>query len=274
MSEGITPTGLALRSKFRRLTGQDQTLAFTGRVSDGRVYAEGDPSLVYVRQQASNGEFTREAQVRGPSDIRLVANIPVRLGFDGGQMAIVAVDFDATVTGGGNPVATGGTDPTRDKWINQNRITTALSRAIEITAGSMLVNVRTWPVLYNGSWILVNGTVNLTSLVPAANYHRLILIYVDTSGIVRAVGSTAQKLIEPLDFANLTDLQEAWDAASNPLAPIWMWYLRDTTTSLSNAPWSVGGNDIGDVRQFVGTGSGIAATAEGSLWTAWIGLIK
>jgi hypothetical protein len=233
-----------LREKYRRDTGTTGEVAVLGN-SSGKVYVDGRKGFVYVRRQASDGSCTDEAQARGPTaNVKTAANRYVTLGYTNNILHVTGVSFDAELVAGQNPMINNAADPLANKWTDQATLKTAYCHAVQ---GTMTAAVRVWPALYRGKFRIIQGNVDLTSYVPAAGKHRLALVYIDTGFDVMATGSDEQSLGVPL---GIDDMNEAYSAATDILAPIWFWYLTSSTTALSNADYPDGNKWI-DARQII-----------------------
>jgi hypothetical protein len=233
-----------LREKYRRDTDTTGEAAVLGNAA-GIVYVPGRTGFVYVRRQASDGSYTDEAQARGPTaNVKTAVNRFVTLGYTNNILHVTGVSFDAELTAGQNPMINNAADPLANKWTDQATIKTAYCHAVQ---GTMTAAVRVWPVLYRGKFYIAQGNVDLTSYVPSSGKHRLVLVYADQSLDILAAGSDEQATGIPL---SLTDMNEAYSAATDVLAPIWFWYLASSTTALSNADYPDGNKWI-DARQII-----------------------
>jgi hypothetical protein len=219
--------------------------------ADGDVRASRE-GYIKVRLLASNGLFTRPAEARRPiTNVNLQPGIMVDLIQDTeGQYAIRGVTFSGSLAQARDPALANASDVRVWRFIPQNNLLTGYCQIVGVPAG-LVVGVKTWAYIYNGQWYKINDTIDLTSLLPSSGKHRVALVYVDANNALQAAGSTEKDVNIPLDKASLTDLQSAYDAATNLLAPVWFWYLTNGLTALDGRDYPEG-NSLLDARQMVG----------------------
>lgn len=171
----------------------------------------------FVFIQASDGTYYRDSlPVR--TVVQMVPGMAVKIGLDSDKnMAIMEPDFLGQVAQGVDPhtnnpsnryfYGTYSQDPLKTFWIG----------AIG-TVGTPSLSIVVLEFFYydQGLWyFLARQLVDLTSYIPAANTHRLVLIYLKTDHTIGVAGSTAQNLGDLLDE---TDCDQATAAATGLLA--------------------------------------------------------
>ena len=238
-----------LRTLYRRHAGLDPVRAVLGD-ANGIIYDNPslDPSMVRVRVCHPGDDQLSPYRVipnEAPSLI-MTPGAPVLLNYNAaGELVVVGPDREGQLAAGFNFAANNASDANAHGYTGMDSLVLLLSHTITTPAtDSMSVAVRAWVFEHSGAWYLFEGNaIDLTSYVPSgALEHRLVLVYIDTSQDLQAAGSTAQSAEEPL---GLSDMQEAYDAASNLLVPVWFWRLETGMTAVEKKhSWL-------DARQFI-----------------------
>ena len=162
---------------------------------------------------------------------------PVIVGYDEkGDLAIEKADFDAIVEANGNPLVYNSGD-NRLTSFNQTDGLLPLSCGAVSSAEGTLTNE-----VYVNSFRFVDKTntvqwfegalVDLTALVPGANLHRYVALFLKDDLTIEAIGSTPIATITPLTES---DKQECFDTREVLSIPIALWRLHDAQTVVTNS---------------------------------------
>lgn len=161
---------------------------------------------------------------------------PVVVGYDEkGDMAIEKADFDALLEANVNPLVFNSSDPRISGFNQTDSLLPLWCGAVseELGTASTAVAINTFRYVDNDNVVhwFQGGKVDLVALIPAANTHRYVALFLKSDETVQIVGSTAIASITPLQE---TDKQECFDARDFDTIPIWLWRLHDNQSSITN----------------------------------------
>lgn len=210
---------------------------------NGRINVAGRKGYVYVRYISgsdSNGNATYGAPVHTRFAMGAVvtpqhgATVYVKKGASGHD-EVVEGDWEQAIQAGINPAATNPLNKesiyhTTDSYIPL----LSLPVATETTA-SLKVTTQQW--LYdndNGDLVFFNpqyaDQLSLASLIPAAGYHRYIVVWLDTyTNTLSATASTSTSMFTALTTADILECDTTRPADSVPLKA---YYLANNPTTL------------------------------------------
>ena len=214
----------------------EKKLAILGD-ENGVIYNPANPAsgLVYVREKTSNGLSTPKL-VRGPyagATVTMRPGVPVELEYDkDGYLYIARISFQDSLVAGSNPIAANASDQAANSFVNQSSITTLLSTPTAPPSTS--VALRGWKPVVSGTFYDFPGAlVDMSSFIPAANMHRVAIIFVKSDyATVEVKASTAKSTSDPIMPA---DIQEAITARTAGSVPTFAWRLHDAQTTIVDA---------------------------------------
>ena len=233
---------LALREKIRRDTGKSLQTAQIESADTTR------PGFVIVRFQSGGGTLSGPQSVKLPSSagVAVTAGNVVRIGYDAntGEQVIIDGDIAGQVAVGIAPE--GGRDTVTTRYVSSYNFGALKCYALATEqAQSLTVAVSPgWYILDGRYTQFAGATIDLTSLVPAANQHAWIVILLTRDGALEAFSSTVQNALDPLTDA---DVREALAQKTPGSIPVWGWLL-------ANAQATINGSDLNkqlDLRQFI-----------------------
>lgn len=244
----------ALRRKYRQQNNLEPIRAVLGNGS-GQVKADpgGDDSLLYVRLRQGEG-FKPATTAINEAVLVEAPGMPVILGYNqNNELVVLKADNTSAKVAGFNPGFNNPADGA-GMWLDPEMWPQAATFPIDtsdvegIEDASLEVGAWALRYLWGSDWYdFVGEAVDLTSLLPSAGNWRMVLVYINEDNELDAAGSTEQTL--ELDPFDLTDAQEAYNAASDIRIPLSFWILRAGATSITNIDkWS-------DARQFLASGS-------------------
>jgi hypothetical protein len=192
--------------------------------------------------------YTPPFFVRSGSDPNYLTmeGVTVRVGLDeDGELAVIKSDWSANIAKGQDPQA-GNPRDSRSYFLMKRQWTELVAQAVT-TASQLSTQVGVGAFLYidnYGKWKAFSGSrIDLSTYIPATDYHRLALVYLKTKSNTLGVStSTSQLMTSSLDS---TDIQEALDAMDAESIPIMLYKLEDGQTSITDA------SEYEDVRGMV-----------------------
>lgn len=248
----------------RRILNVDLLPARLGDGS-GNVYDLTRPGNYYVRKIGSNGELSQRISL----PLYPNANIPVRegtavlIGYDeNGKQCIYRANTSGLLSANVNPLSLNPLDPAVYGKIN----TTSLPMFFCQRHGDT-VNFPTTVVVFEGFLELdgvlsyfPRGTIDLASLIPAADLHCFAVVFIRTDLTLEAFASTATNLQNPL---TVDDLNEAIALRTAGSLIDWAWELSDAASILPSDP----AKNI-DLRQWMNTAATIGSADDSGLYIA------
>lgn len=224
------------------------------------------PGNVIVEQQSADGRAFRRS-VAMKATIPVTPGLGVLLGKDHlRRMVVKEADFDQITATGGNPHATNAADrnfyaPTSVETIH------ALACVAVSTDTVTSMEVAVFPWMWrapDGTWYEFpeqrfdftdpDGDGSEPTLVPSANQHRLVALWVSDTNEIRWTASTAQSQLDSID---ISDVQECEDSAELTWTPIKFWRLYGGMTTVRESDsWRTGVQIINVGAGGTGSGGG------------------
>lgn len=233
---------------------------------DGTIHDPDNPGYIFVRVQVDT-ETAMLRSVRSVATIQMIPGASVWLQYDNeGELEIEKADFAGQLGQGINPALNNPADRNIGAIVNQERIQTLLCQPT--SPFSMEVLVHSWLYLLDGTWThSPEQLIDLTSYVPAsANEHCLVGLFLDNTNTVVIGASTDQNQGDDLD---LEDIQEAYDAVADVVAPIRFFRLYSGQTEIRETDAKFDG------RQFINVVSSSGGSGGSSIipiQRSWMGI--
>jgi len=174
---------------------------------------------------------------------------PVIVGYDEkGDLAIEKADHDAIVEANGNPLIYNPGDNRISAFKQTDGLLPLFCGAVSSTQGTLTneVFINSWRFVDNDNTIqwFEGVTVDLTALVPGANLHRYVALFLKLADLtIQVIGSTPIATITPLQEI---DKQECFDTRDYLTTPVALWRLQNSQTVVTNEdkiedlrPWLV-----------------------------------
>lgn len=161
---------------------------------------------------------------------------PVIVGYDEkGDLAIEKADFDAIVEAKGNPLIYNSGDNRLTAFNQTDGLLPLSCGAVSSAAGTLtnevFVNSFRFVDKTNTVQWFKGALVDLTALVPGANLHRYVALFLKDDLTIEIIGSTPIATITPLTES---DKQECFDTRDVLSIPIALWRLHNSQTVVTN----------------------------------------
>mgnify|MGYP003474637324 CR=1 FL=1 len=204
------PTAKEVADELARVTRIKRTRAWIQSPDPDR------PGNVWVLIQSGNQTYRRDT-LPNRAIVSLNPATPVKIGLDSdGNLAVLEPDILGQLAQGIDPGINNPANNTNYGTVSQGKLKSFYIGALGTNDSPTLwIMVYEYFYYYRGSWHLLNRQpLDLTTYIPAANTHCMVLIYLKTDGTMGVSSSTPQNLADVLDE---TDCDEATAAASDAL---------------------------------------------------------
>lgn len=219
----------------RQQTNVDTRIGYTG---DGT--GSGDPRVrdnsgrMYVRFQLA-GRYT--LPVPFPLDtnanVPVADNIPVEVGYIGGEKTILRVYRRGYLQSGSNPASTNPSDP-QVTITNTSDITQfQCKRSLDSSKPLYVVVLQGYIEISGVAHVFLSDEIDLSSFVPATGERCIACVYLKDDLTLEAFASTP-KLIT--DAITEEDIDECRQQAASTSMSIWGWFLDGDITTLDEDP--------------------------------------
>ena len=234
---------------FTRNVRQEPEVVILGD-SSGRLHPAGKSHLWLVRRTTDSPAFTVEWSGHGALPPRAGIKVVMRPDYDGVVRLFGRAAAEARQE---NPAGVNADNP-NDKRISQytnplSGILSLLTRSVT-NANTPSKKVTVWSATLideTGIRMFGGAQINLASYIPAANEHRMVMLWLTVDNVIRVTASTTKSVILPLSSVDWLECVNAIESSAMPVAVYRLANNQSAITDANRMPLQEGG----EIRQIL-----------------------